>query len=53
MAPLNLLEKLVTIDLNPDIITLGKKYFGFDPDGEILESIEGDAYEFVQANHNS
>jgi len=51
MASLNLVEKLVTIENNQDMITVAKNYFGFDPDGEILESLQDDGYEYVMKNY--
>lgn len=50
LAPLNLIEKMITIDLSEDILTIGRNYFGFDPDGEILESVVADAYDYVLQN---
>ena len=41
------LEKLITVDISKDILAIAKKYFGFNPDGAVLESIEADAYEYV------
>lgn len=41
------LSKLVTVDVNPEVINIAEKYFGFRPDAK-LESVIADAYRFVQ-----
>ena len=41
------LEKLVTVDISEDILKIAKNYFGFNPDGDKLESITADAYEYI------
>ena len=45
------LTKVTTIDNNPSMLKVAEKYFGFVPGGKI-ESICGDAYEFVQKPEN-
>ena len=41
------MEKLITVDISEDILTVAKNYFGFSPDGKVLESLTKDAYEYV------
>ena len=41
------LQKLTTVDINKDIVEIGKKYFGFETNDK-LEHITEDAYKFVQ-----
>ena len=33
------LAHLKTVDISADILTIAKKYFGFSPDGQVLESV--------------
>lgn len=40
------LSKLITVDINPEVINIAEKYFGFRPD-EKLESVIADAYRYV------
>ena len=42
------LKKITTVDINPDIVEIGKKYFGFET-SEKLEQVTDDAYKYVQA----
>lgn len=46
------LSKIVTIDINEDIVKLGQKHFGFNSNDPIIESVIGDAHEFVQRMGN-
>lgn len=41
------LNKVTTIDLSQEMVTLAKKYFGFNPDHEQIESVIGDAHKYV------
>jgi spermidine synthase len=41
------LSKVVTVDVNPEVIKVAEKYFGFRTD-EKLESVIADAYRYVQ-----
>lgn len=41
------LDKITTVDINPSIVEIGKKYFGFQTNKK-LEHITEDAYEYVK-----
>ena len=41
------LEKVTTVDISEDMIKLGEKYFGFQPNSDKIESVKGDAHKYV------
>lgn len=40
------LNKLTTVDISKDMVTLAQRYFGFKPEGQV-ESVIADAHQFV------
>lgn len=38
------LNKITTVDLSQEMVTLAQKYFGFNPDNEQIESVIADAH---------
>ena len=45
----DVLQELVTVDINEEMVRVGKEYFGFKED-EVVKSVIGDAYQFVEEN---
>jgi spermidine synthase len=41
------IKKITTIDINADMLKVAKDHFGFKTEGTNIESIEGDAYDFI------
>ena len=39
----DVLQELVTVDINEEMVRVGKEYFGFKED-EVVKSVIGDAY---------
>lgn len=44
----SVLSKIVSVDINEDFVKLGEKHFGFSSNDPLIESVIGDAHEFVQ-----
>lgn len=43
----SVVSKIVSVDINEDFVKLGQKHFGFNPNDPLIESVIGDAHEFV------
>lgn len=41
------LARLVTVDISEKFVNLGQKYFGFNPEDTVIESVIGDAFDYV------
>lgn len=42
------IDKLVTVDTNKEFVDLGRKYFGFHDKDNAIESVIGDAHDYVK-----
>ena len=42
------MESVTTVEIDPEILKVGREYFGFDPsqDDKVV-SVEADAYEYI------
>ena len=41
------LKKIVSVDINEEFVKLGEKHFGFSSHDPLIDSVIGDAHEFV------